>query len=181
MLPGFPAAVTAVPDPLASMTFVSWIGIDVPEGFAAMLKVARATTPSGSAEAFMPQMRQVPPEQVTDLFATGDTTLKLEMSDEKLNENWMAEVCAPPEDDSETGSTTALPAVPEPDPKDRVTLCPIAAEAKSSRLAVSLKNAFLISLVKSARMGERTRGIFPYPQYSGHLGLGLVWRSCRCS
>ena len=49
-------------------------------------------------------------------------TVKLVMSEEKLNVHWRPEVCAPPAEARLIGRTTVPPAVPVADPSERVTL-----------------------------------------------------------
>jgi hypothetical protein len=66
-------------------------GIGLAEGLDAIWNVATATVPSAMTFEFKPKIKQVLPEQLTDLPALvaelPATTVTLVMSDEKLNEN----------------------------------------------------------------------------------------------
>jgi hypothetical protein len=75
-----------VPPAVVATTLVSWMGIGLLEGFAAIWKVAEATVPSAITVVLKPATIQVFPEQVMDLPAlvadAPATTVTLVISEE---------------------------------------------------------------------------------------------------
>jgi hypothetical protein len=92
IVPVPPVAGIDVPGAVEASTLVSCTGIVGVDGFEAIWNVAVATVPSAMTLLFRPKIRQVFPEQETDLpalVAEGPaTTVTTVMSDKKLKVHW---------------------------------------------------------------------------------------------
>ena len=145
--PPTPLDVMGEPKPVVAITLVSWIGIGLLKGLAAIWNVTVATVPSAITLLFNPAMRQLFPEQERDFPAlvrdASAATVTNVTSEEKLKDHWSP--VAPPGgvtmlvDVSLMGSTIVPPGVPDPDPTDKATLCPKATVCKPSRTTVLRK------------------------------------------
>jgi len=127
IVPDPPVVGIVVPSAVEATTLASCTGIVVVDGLEAIWNVAVATVPSAMTLPFRPKIRQMLPEQETDLpafVAEGPAaTVTPVMSDEKLKVHWRPAVWAPPGDVILIGRETVPPVVPGPDPTDNVTLC----------------------------------------------------------
>ncbi len=116
------------------------MGIGLLPGIAAIWKVAIATTPSAITLLLNPIIRQLFPEQerVLPAFvvdAPGTNVIPV-MAGETPKDHWKPLVCAPPADVRLIGTATVLPGVADPDPIDKVTVCPKAIACKPTRAKI---------------------------------------------
>jgi hypothetical protein len=134
--PELPESGIEAPAAVEVTTPVIWIGIGLAEGFDAIWKVATATVPSAMTVESNPYIKQVFPEQVTDLPAfvaePPAATVTPVMSDVKLNDHSIALTL--PEDAVVRGRLTVPPGAPEPEPRESVTPWPEATHANASKL-----------------------------------------------
>ena len=130
------------------------------EGFDAIWKVATATVPSTMTLESRPKIKQVFPEQVTDLpafvAAAPATTLTLVTSDVYPNVHWRAATL--PEDDVFRGRVTVPPGVPLADPSESVTPWPRATDANNSR--PNTKETCFPTIRRSAQYQGTNTGTF---------------------
>lgn len=102
-------------------------------------------------------MTQVPPRQASDFCAPiplpAIVTVTPVIPDDVPMENCRAAACAPPEEDTEIGTVTDPPAIPEPDPKESVTFWPNNAVPNPKKNS-SLRTPSVSSRVARVRTGS---------------------------
>jgi len=114
---------------------------------------------------FKPKIKQLFPEQATDFPAfvadAPATTVTLIMSEEKLKVHWRPADWAPPDDVRVIGRATVPPAIPGPDPRESVTLCPRTMASKPTKaIRVKRLRAICPTIRKSAKDRQLYSGTF---------------------
>lgn len=126
--------------------------------------MATATVPSAITVLLMPAARQLFPEQESDFPAlvveVPAITVTPVISEEKLKVHWSPVVCAPPADETVIGIATLPPGVPDPDPIESTTFCPVAIVCNPSRIT-ALRRILRGTLVYRATRGKRAVGLLP--------------------